>query len=85
MQRKINFLNDGLLTKYSEFEILLGVAIGHAFNQLADEVHFAGRQFAVHHVGADQVAQDAAEIFVTWIGEEAPGVGQHTYKAAQQT
>ena len=67
-----------------EIKVLLGVAVGNPFHQLADESHFAGRQFAVHHVGADQVAQDAAEVFVTGVGEEASGVSQHAHKAAQQ-
>ena len=47
-------------------------------------VKLAGRDSAGLDVGADDIAEDAAEIFMARVADEAPGIGQHTYEAAQQ-
>ncbi len=49
-----------------------------------DERHLAHGQEAPLDVLAQGVAQDAAEILVPRVGEEAPRVGQHPHEAAQE-
>ena len=56
---------------------------------MADAAHDRGQGghvggiFAVFHPGAEQVAEDAAEIFVPSVAEEGAGVGQHADEGRQ--
>ena len=53
-----------------ELEVVLGVVVGDVLHHLADTVDLAERNLAVLHVGTEQVAECAAEILVSGIGEE---------------
>ena len=79
---------EGLILKLShsrllELEELLGVVITDVLNHLIDAFHFGNGNFTVFHITTYEVTQRAAEIFMTRIGEERTGIGQHTNKSTQ--
>lgn len=41
-------------------------------------------ELSLFHPGADEVRQDAAEVLMAGIGEEAAGVRQHAHEAAEE-
>src|SRR5699024_461595 len=43
-----------------------------------------GGVFAVFHPGAQQLAEDAAEVLVAGVGQKAAGIGEHADEVAQQ-
>lgn len=53
-----------------EAEEVFGIVVANVFYHLVHSLHFAGRYFAVFYIVTQEVAQCAAEIFMTWIGEE---------------
>ena len=62
----------------------MSIVEADVFDHCAKQFHI-GRDLSVFDIGADQVAQDAAEIFVARLGEEAARVGEHADEAAEQT
>lgn len=53
-----------------EAEEVFGIVVANVFYHLVYSLHFAGRYFAVLYVGAQEVAQRAAEVLMARIGEE---------------
>ena len=68
----------------SEAEVFLGVLVAYAADDLLQGLHIIG-EHAVFHPLAQQTAQDAAEVLVAGIAEEAAAVGEHAHKAGQIT
>lgn len=52
------------------------VVVANVSDHVADEA-FVVREFSVFDVLTDDVAEQAAEVFVTWEGEEGARVGEH--------
>ena len=69
--------------KDSETEIGDGVVVADACHDPLQQP-FVVRVFAVFHPVTDEIAQDAAEIFVARIGDEAPGIRKHAYKSGEK-
>ena len=69
---------------FLQLEIIFGIVIAYIPHQAGEHGHVGG-QFAVLHIAPDEVAQDAAKIFVPWKREETPTVGQHPDEAGEQT
>ena len=67
-----------------EPEIALRVAIADVLHHLSEERKFRGGQKTFLYLSAQQVAQDAPEILMARIGEEAARVGQHPHETAQE-
>lgn len=65
-----------LHSRYLRREITCGVAVADVFHHLPQKRHVA-RCFAFFHPLPDEVAEDAAEVFVAGVGEEAAAVGEH--------
>ena len=65
-----------------ELEEILGIIIADIFNHLVYAFHLGDRNFTIFHITAYKIAQCTAEIFMTRIGEEGTGIGQHTNKSA---
>lgn len=63
-----------------ELEVVAGVAVADVFDQLAEQGRLV-RQGAAGDVVAEQVAEQAAEVLVTGVAEEAAAVGEHADKA----
>ena len=63
-------------------KIASGIAVGNVFNHLPDEIQLTGRQFAVIHLFAQNLAQNPPEILVTRIRQKTARIGQHTDKSA---
>lgn len=61
----------------------MGVAVGDALDHVADKFEVVGEE-AVVHVLAEEVAKDAAEVFVPWRGEVAARVGEHADEVAEE-
>ena len=59
-----------------------GVVIADILYDLAQRLH-VGVNLTVIDPAADQTAEDAAEVFMTGVGEERAGVGEHTDEVAQ--
>lgn len=64
-------------------EIVTRIVKANVFHHLAQQRDIR-RRFAGSHPTADHLAQNAAEVFVARVGEEAATVGQHPDEAAQQ-
>ena len=64
-------------------EVTLCVVEADALDDLLQSLLVVGI-LAVLDPLADDVAQDAAEVIVTGVAQEAAAVGQHTHKVAQQ-
>ena len=64
-------------------KVVFGVFKADVLDHLAEEFEVAG-DFSGFDVTADDVAEDAAEVFVPRIGQEAAGIGKHAYKVAQK-
>jgi hypothetical protein len=62
-------------------KIVFCVIKADVFNHFTKQIHIR-RNFTILNISADQVAENATEIFVTRIGKEAAAVGQHADKAA---
>ena len=63
-------------------EVAFGVAEANALDNGAQGL-FIGGILAVFDPGAEQLTEDAAEILVPGVGEEAALVGQHSDEAGQ--
>ena len=67
-----------------ELEISLSVVVGDIGYDLGQSIVIC-REFTTLYPVTDQVAQDTAEILMSGVGQEASGVGQHSYKSGQIT
>ena len=54
-------------TLLSEIAVSVSVVVGNVLDHLVDELHLALRKLSVLDVLSDEVAEDAAEVFVTRI------------------
>ena len=43
------------------------------------------RKQTLFHIVSEEVTQRASEILVTWVGEEAARIGEHTHETAEQS
>ena len=64
-------------------EISIGIVVTNILNRLAYEGIVAG-QVALFYPGAEQIAENPAEIFMACEGEEASGVSEHADERADQ-
>ena len=76
-----DFLRLILLYKV-EAEEILGIVVTDVAYQLCQCFHIKGIQ-PFFHPCTDDIAQNPAEVFVTGIGSEGAGVGQHTQELAE--
>ena len=65
-----------------KFKVSLCVVVGDILYDLTQDVVIFG-EFAVIHPVSEQIAEDAPEVLVPCVGQEASGVGQHSYEAGQ--
>ena len=73
------------MTRPLKLEIILCVAITYLRHNLApDEIYLRGRQQPLFNLIAYQIAQRAAEIFMTRIRQKRARIGQHPHKTAEQ-
>ena len=59
-----------------ETEKALRVAVADVTNNLPDQFHIIGDESALH-VASENVAEQAAEVFVARVGDERAAVGEH--------
>ena len=69
--------------KRLQVEVTLCIVEADALDDLLQSLLVVGI-LAILDPLADDVAQDAAEVIVTGVAQEAAAVGQHTHKVAQQ-
>ena len=69
---------------YLKSEIFLCVVVGDVTDHPGDGVHLGCGDLSGLDIGANHIAEDAAEIFMARVADEAAGVGQHAYEAAQK-
>jgi hypothetical protein len=81
----VGTFSEGTFRGRLELEVVLGVVVRDVFHHLAETVPLFVRDFAVLHIGCDEVTHDAAEILVARIREERAGVGKHTYETAEES
>lgn len=62
-----------------ELKVVLCVIVRDVFNNFRKSLVIR-REFPVLYPAADQVAQDTSEVFMSGVGQEASGIGQHPYK-----
>ena len=67
-----------------ELEIILCVVVGDVFYHPIEALHFCWYQ-AFLDIVAQEVTEQATEIFMTWIRQERAAVGEHSYETTQQT
>lgn len=63
-------------------EIAPGVFIAYAAHDFTENLHIVGEETLLHPF-ADQAAEDAAEIFMPGIAQEAAAVGKHAHESGQ--
>ena len=66
----------------SEAEIALGVVVRDVLDDLPEPLH-VGRDLAVLDLLAELLAEDAAEVLVARVAEEAARVGEHADEVAE--
>lgn len=66
-----------------ETEVVGCVAVADILNHRANQVEVGGQDAAIH-LTAQQITEDAAEVFVPRVGKEGTAVGQHADEQAQQ-
>jgi len=64
----------------TEVEVSLCIVVTNVLNNFPKPL-FIPWQFTVFNILPEQIAQNSAKIFVSWKGEKASGVGQHSDKA----
>jgi len=67
-----------------ELEVSLCVIVRNIGYNLGQSIVIC-RELAAFYPVTDQVAQDTAEILMSGVGQEASGVGQHSYESGQIT
>ena len=65
-----------------KFEVVLCVVVRNIFYNLGENAVILG-EFSVFHPVAKEIAEDASEVFVSGVGQEASGVCQHSDEAGQ--
>lgn len=65
-----------------KLKIVLRVVIGDILYNLGENVIIFG-EFSVFHPVADEIAEDASEVFVSCVGQETSGVCQHTHESGE--
>ena len=65
-----------------KFEVVLCVVVRDIFYNLGENVVILG-ELSVFHPVAEQIAEDTPEVFMSGVGQEAPGVCQHSYKTGK--
>ena len=68
----------------TELEVATGIIVGDVFHHLSKQLAIIWHKPALH-VGAQQVAQQTAEILMARITQERTRVSEHTDKTAQQS
>ena len=66
-----------------ELEIILCVVVGDVFNHPIEALHICWYQ-AFLDIVAQEVTEQATEIFMTRIRKERAAVGEHSYETTQQ-
>ena len=67
-----------------EVEVSVGVVVGDVLDHLVDELHLALRKLSVLDILSEKVAEDSAEVLMTWVRQEAACVCEHSYEAAEK-
>ena len=65
-----------------KFEVVLCVVVRNIFYNLGENAVILG-EFSVFHPVAKEIAEDASEVFVSGVGQEASGICQHTDKTGK--
>src|SRR5271165_4497530 len=81
-QQGILFVADALLPD-RQLQIPPGVVVADVLNEPSQQ-RIVLRQFTLHDITPDDVAQDAAEVFVAWVRHERARVGDHADEAREQ-
>lgn len=68
----------------TEVEVILRIMVANVLNNFPEPLLIPW-QFTVFNILTQKVAQDSSKIFVSWKGQEASGVGEHSDKATQET
>lgn len=66
-----------------EPEVAYGIMVANVSDHVVEEL-LVVRELSVFDVLSDDVAKQAAEVFVTREGEEGAGVGKHSYEVRKQ-
>jgi hypothetical protein len=68
------------------FKIKIGFCIVKTdiFHHLPQQFHIVWN-FTVFHIVSNEVAKGSSEIFMPWVRQKTPGIGEHAHKTAKQS